>query len=80
VKDRNVIPVGLAEVRSNLIDDILTRCVRVQKLYNMQSTAIKGIRQVIMHVLHVIEAAVESANISRILIDANEQSVNLIRH
>ena len=69
-----------AEVRLNLIDDIAASCIRIQERFDVKPTAIAGVQQVVVEVLHIVAAAMKSANMTRIIVDANKQCVNLIRH
>jgi hypothetical protein len=68
----DIILFGSAEVRSNLFDDIAASCVRIQERFDVKPTAIAGIQQVVVDMLHVVATTIESANMMRILVDANE--------
>jgi hypothetical protein len=69
-----------AEVGSDLIDDIPASRIGIQKLCDMKPTVIVVVQQVVMHVVHIVEAAIELANVSGIVVYTDEQCVNLIRH
>ena len=56
----------------NLIDDIPATRIGIQERFDVKPPAIAGVQQVVMHVLHVVEAAIESANVTWITVDANK--------
>lgn len=80
MKYNDIILFGSAEVRANLFDDIAATCVRIQERFDVKPTAIAGIQQVVVDMLHVVATTIESANMMRILVDANKQCVRATCH
>jgi hypothetical protein len=72
MENDDVILSGPAEVGLNLIDDAPASRIGIQERFDVKSFAIACVQQVVMHVLHIVEAAIESANVTWITVDANK--------